>query len=64
MHCSLAYSHSSFAGVFNTECQPFKAPLALESYAGSGTLVKAKPFKVQSGVVPAFSPNAFLPARK
>ncbi|KAJ7824748.1 glycoside hydrolase family 47 protein [Mycena olivaceomarginata] len=50
--------------VFNTECQPFKAPPALDSYAGSGTLVKAKPFKVQSGVVPAFSPNAFLPARK
>ncbi|KAJ7033729.1 glycoside hydrolase family 47 protein [Mycena alexandri] len=42
--------------VFNTECQPFKAPPALDAYTGSGTLVPAKPFKAQSGVVPQFSP--------
>ncbi|KAJ6588148.1 glycoside hydrolase family 47 protein [Mycena capillaripes] len=46
--------------VFNTECQPFKAPPALDSYAGTGTLIPAKPFTVQSGELPAISPNAFL----
>ncbi|KAJ7856773.1 glycoside hydrolase [Mycena leptocephala] len=50
--------------VFNTECQPFKAPSALDSYAGSGSLVKAKPFTVQSGELPQFSPSAFLSAQK
>ncbi|KAF7343284.1 alpha-1,2-Mannosidase [Mycena venus] len=47
--------------VFNTECQPFKAPPALDSYAGSGKLIPAKPFAVQSGELPAISPNAFSP---
>ncbi|KAF7366880.1 alpha-1,2-Mannosidase [Mycena sanguinolenta] len=41
--------------VFNTECQPFKAPPALDSYAGSGQLIETKPFVVQSG-----DSNAFL----
>ncbi|KAJ7914446.1 glycoside hydrolase family 47 protein [Mycena leptocephala] len=50
--------------VFNTECQPFKAPPALDSYAGSGSLIKAKPFTVQSGELPQFSPSAFLSAQK
>ncbi|KAJ7485373.1 seven-hairpin glycosidase [Mycena latifolia] len=45
--------------VFNTECQPFKAPPALDSYAGK--LVPAKPFTVQGGALPAISPNPFLP---
>ncbi|KAJ7126138.1 glycoside hydrolase family 47 protein [Mycena epipterygia] len=45
--------------VFNTECQPFKAPPALNSY--SGKVKPGKPFTVQSGVLPAVSPNAFLP---
>ncbi|KAJ7686656.1 glycoside hydrolase family 47 protein [Mycena rosella] len=42
--------------VFNTECQPFRAPPALDSY--SGKLVPAKPFTVQSGSLPQISPNA------
>ncbi|KAJ7868501.1 seven-hairpin glycosidase, partial [Mycena leptocephala] len=50
--------------VFNTECQPFKAPPALDSYAGSGSLVKAKLSTVQSGELPQFSPSAFLSAQK
>ncbi|KAF8183018.1 glycoside hydrolase family 47 protein [Mycena galopus ATCC 62051] len=41
--------------VFNTECQPFKAPPALDSYAGSGKLIPAKTFADQTGEV-AFSP--------
>ncbi|KAJ6595756.1 seven-hairpin glycosidase [Mycena vulgaris] len=44
--------------VFNTECQPFKAPPALDSY--SAKLVTAKPFKVQGGPLPAFSPTSVL----
>jgi mannosyl-oligosaccharide alpha-1,2-mannosidase len=55
---------SCFTDVFNTECQPFKAPPALDSYAGSGSLIKAKPFTVQSGELPQFSPSAFLSAQK
>ncbi|KAJ7158364.1 glycoside hydrolase family 47 protein [Mycena crocata] len=47
--------------VFNTEAQPFKAPPALDSYSGSGKLVPAKPFTVQSGALPAISPDPFLP---
>ncbi|KAJ7672429.1 glycoside hydrolase family 47 protein [Mycena polygramma] len=50
--------------VFNTECQPFEAPPALDSYAGSGTLVAPKPFTVQSGELPEISPNAFGPSLK
>ncbi|KAK7042566.1 alpha-1,2-mannosidase [Favolaschia claudopus] len=46
--------------VFNTECQPFKAPPALDSYGGSGKLVSAKPFAAQSGALPAVSPNTFV----
>ncbi|KAJ7686657.1 glycoside hydrolase family 47 protein [Mycena rosella] len=45
--------------VFNTECQPFKAPSALDSY--NGKLVPAEPFTVQSGSLPEISPNPFLP---
>ncbi|KAJ6541128.1 glycoside hydrolase family 47 protein [Mycena sp. CBHHK59/15] len=47
--------------VFNTECQPFKAPPALSSYAGSGKLIPQKPFTTQSGQLPAISPNPNLP---
>ncbi|KAJ6538726.1 glycoside hydrolase family 47 protein [Mycena sp. CBHHK59/15] len=47
--------------VFNTECQPFKAPPALSSYAGSGKLIPQKPFTAQSGQLPAISPNPNLP---
>ncbi|KAJ6588848.1 glycoside hydrolase family 47 protein [Mycena capillaripes] len=46
--------------VFNTECQPFKAPPALNSYTGSGHMVAAKPFTVQSGVLPSVSPLPFI----
>ncbi|KAJ6479533.1 glycoside hydrolase [Mycena vitilis] len=35
--------------VFNTECQPFKAPPALDAYNGSGGLLPAKPFTVHEG---------------
>ncbi|KAJ7185551.1 glycoside hydrolase family 47 protein [Mycena filopes] len=43
--------------VFNTECQPFKAPPALNSYSGSGHYVtNPRPFTVQAGVLPAVSP--------
>ncbi|KAJ7728424.1 glycoside hydrolase family 47 protein [Mycena maculata] len=51
--------------VFNTDCQPFEAPPALDSYAGSGKLVPAKPFIVQSGPpLPAISPNAYVPRKE
>ncbi|KAJ7243612.1 glycoside hydrolase family 47 protein [Mycena haematopus] len=43
--------------VFNTECQPFKAPPALDSYAGSGKLIQAKPFVVQDAESDAFLPE-------
>ncbi|KAJ7064868.1 glycoside hydrolase family 47 protein [Mycena amicta] len=46
--------------VFNTECQPFAAPPSLDSY-GSGKLRPNKPFTVQSGELPAISPNPFAP---
>ncbi|KAF7360386.1 alpha-1,2-Mannosidase [Mycena venus] len=47
--------------VFNTECQPFKAPPALNSYKGSGGWLPHKPgFTVQSGELPAVSPNPFI----
>ncbi|KAJ7666254.1 glycoside hydrolase family 47 protein [Mycena polygramma] len=46
--------------VFNTECQPFKAPPALNSYSGSGKYVPAKPFTVQSGSLPEISPVPFI----
>ncbi|KAJ7927543.1 glycoside hydrolase family 47 protein [Mycena leptocephala] len=46
--------------VFNTECQPFKAPPALNSYQGSGQLKPGKPFSVQGGAIPAVSPNPFI----
>ncbi|KAJ7889770.1 seven-hairpin glycosidase [Mycena leptocephala] len=39
--------------VFNTECQPFKAPPALDSYQGSGKMMAAKSFTVHDGVAPA-----------
>ncbi|KAJ6585382.1 glycoside hydrolase family 47 protein [Mycena capillaripes] len=44
--------------VFNTECHPLKAPPALNSYAGSGTLIPQKPFTAHtmSGPLPAISP--------
>ncbi|KAJ7754456.1 glycoside hydrolase family 47 protein [Mycena metata] len=43
--------------VFNTECQPFKAPPALNSYSGSGPYItNPRPFGVQPGVLPAVSP--------
>ncbi|KAJ7616955.1 seven-hairpin glycosidase [Mycena polygramma] len=35
--------------VFNTECQPFKAPPALDAYNGSGGLLPAKPFTAHGG---------------
>ncbi|KAJ7913537.1 seven-hairpin glycosidase [Mycena leptocephala] len=44
--------------VFNTECHPLKAPPALNSYAGSGTLIPQKPFTAHTmgGPLPAISP--------
>ncbi|KAF7324310.1 alpha-1,2-Mannosidase [Mycena venus] len=44
--------------VFNTECHPLKAPPALDSYAGSGTLIPQKPFTAHSvgGPRPVISP--------
>ena len=52
-----------FAGVFNTECHPFKAPAAAKSYATTATMPEsATPFKVLPGALPAISPNALLPA--
>ncbi|KAJ7033752.1 glycoside hydrolase family 47 protein [Mycena alexandri] len=43
--------------VLNTECQPFKAPPALNSYSGSGHYItKPRPFTVQPGVLPSVSP--------
>ncbi|KAF7344099.1 alpha-1,2-Mannosidase [Mycena venus] len=39
--------------VFNTECQPFKAPPALNSYKGSGKSVPSKAFTLHHGEVPA-----------
>ncbi|KAJ7892744.1 glycoside hydrolase family 47 protein [Mycena olivaceomarginata] len=47
--------------VFNTECQPFKAPPALNSYKGSGGYLPHKPFTVQAGpALPQISPNPFI----
>jgi len=46
--------------VFNTECQPFMAPPALAVYTGS-ILPATKTFKVNSGELPAISPDPFLP---
>ncbi|CAK5270522.1 unnamed protein product [Mycena citricolor] len=45
--------------VFNTECHPFKAPAALDSYSGSGKLVPQKNFKPTpvSLPKPAISPK-------
>ncbi|KAJ7876397.1 glycoside hydrolase family 47 protein [Mycena leptocephala] len=44
--------------VFNTECHPLKAPPALNSYTGSGTLISQKPFNAHTmgGPLPAISP--------
>ncbi|KAK7022107.1 alpha-1,2-mannosidase [Favolaschia claudopus] len=44
--------------VFNTECHPFKAPPALNSYSGSGKLIPQKPFKAHTtgSPLPAISP--------
>ncbi|KAJ7851679.1 glycoside hydrolase family 47 protein [Mycena olivaceomarginata] len=44
--------------VFNTECHPLKAPPALNSYTGSGTLIPKKPFTAHttSGPRPIISP--------
>ncbi|KAJ7913539.1 glycoside hydrolase [Mycena leptocephala] len=44
--------------VFNTECHPLKAPPALDSYDGSGTLIPQKPFTAHTmgGPLPAISP--------
>ncbi|KAJ7818267.1 seven-hairpin glycosidase [Mycena leptocephala] len=44
--------------VFNTECHPLKAPPALDSYAGSGTLIPPKPFTAHTmgGPLPGISP--------
>ncbi|KAJ7367374.1 glycoside hydrolase family 47 protein [Mycena albidolilacea] len=44
--------------VFNTECHPLKAPPALNSYTGSGTLIPKKPFTAHttSGPRPLISP--------
>ncbi|KAJ7843931.1 seven-hairpin glycosidase [Mycena leptocephala] len=39
--------------VFNTECQPFKAPPPLNSYEGSGKWMPSKPFTLHPGSVPA-----------
>ncbi|KAK7048688.1 alpha-1,2-mannosidase [Favolaschia claudopus] len=45
--------------VFNTECHPFKAPPALNSYAGSGKLIPQKPFNAHKtgSPLPAISPR-------
>ncbi|KAJ7163478.1 glycoside hydrolase family 47 protein [Mycena crocata] len=44
--------------VFNTECHPLKAPPALNSYAGSGSLIPQKPFTAHTmnAPLPAISP--------
>ncbi|KAF7316325.1 alpha-1,2-Mannosidase [Mycena indigotica] len=41
--------------VFNTECQPFRAPASLPSY-DSGSFIPSKPFKIQTGDLPEVSP--------
>jgi len=46
--------------VFNTEAHPFKAPGVQPTY-GTGAMQPAKPFRTQSGELPAISPNPFLP---
>ncbi|KAJ7100265.1 seven-hairpin glycosidase [Mycena belliarum] len=47
--------------VFNTECQPFKAPPALDSYGAKVIPPPTTPFNVQGGSLPEISPNAFQP---
>jgi mannosyl-oligosaccharide alpha-1,2-mannosidase len=47
--------------VFNTECHPFKAPAPKTSYATDDYLPPSKPFRAQSGVSPAVSPNPHMP---
>jgi len=49
--------------VFNTECHPLKAPPALNSYAGSGNLIPAKPFTPPATTAPrpAVSPKSLPP---